>query len=183
MSGVTGARRVAVVPPAPALLRAYASLTDPVPDLRRAATEAVAWLGGDGEGQRGVRVLADDEQARRVGEELLGRASVDDARDVLVMANGSARRSEKAPGHLDPRAADFDARLGELLAAGDLAGVADLARTPAGPTGLADELLAAGLAAFALLDEEGVEVSEVEIDHAGDPFGVMYWVVRFQCGS
>lgn len=178
MSSSQRGRRIVVVPPAPALLRAYASLTDPLPDLRRAATAAVAWLDGDGDGD--VRVLAADDQARRVGEELLGRASVDDARDVLVMANGSACRSEKAPGHLDPRAADFDARLGALLDAGDLVGLAGIARDDAD---LADALLTSGLAAFALLAEEGIEVTRAEIDHAEDPFGVMYWVVRWQCGS
>lgn len=168
-------RRIVVVPPAPVLLGEYASLTDPVTELRRACEAAVAWLDGGGDGD--VRVLADDEQDRRVGEELLGRASVDAARDVLVMANGSARRSEKAPGHLDPRAADFDARVGDLLAAGDLAGLAAV------EPHLAQELLASGLAGFALLHDEGVEVTEVDIEHAEDPFGVMYWVVRLKCGS
>lgn len=171
MSTPVAPRRVVVVPPAPALLRAYASLSDPLPELRQAVRDAVAWLGTD------VRVLADDAQAREVGEELLGRTSGDDARDVLVLANGSARRSEKAPGHLDPRAADFDAHVGDLLAAGDLAGLAEV------DADLAHDLLATGLAGFALLHAEGVSVTDVKFDHAGDPFGVMYWVVRLQCGS
>lgn len=174
MNDVQRGRRVVVVPPAPALSRAYASLTDPLPELRRAVTDAVAWLDGD------VRVLADDDRARALADELLGRPGVDTGRDVLVMANGSARRSEKAPGHLDPRAAEFDAQLEALLAAGDLAGLAGVAEADAE---LAHALLACGLAGFALLHAEGVTVTNVEIDHAGDPFGVMYWVVRFQCGS
>lgn len=166
------ARRVVVVPAAPVLLAEHASLTDPVPELRRACHEAVAWLGSD------VRVLADGPQAERLAAELLGRPPSDDPdADVLVLANGSACRTEKAPGHLDPRAADFDCRVGELLAAGDVAGLAAL------DLGLADELLASGLAMFALLHEEGTEVSGVEIDHADDPFGVMYWVVRWLCES
>jgi len=36
-----------------------------------------------------------------------------------VVADGSARRTEKAPGHLDDRAEGFDAQVEKALAAGD----------------------------------------------------------------
>jgi hypothetical protein len=212
-------RRVVVAPPVPALLPAYASLTDPVADLRAACLAAVAWLGPD------VEVVADDEQARRVGAWLLGarggfetgagrppqppgggvgrppqppgggagrppqppedgagrppRPPGDEsvAPDLLVLANGSACRSEKAPGHLDERAGAFDAALGRALADGDLEALARL--DPA----LAEDLLAAGVAGLAGLAARGLRVAEAEVDHADDPFGVMYWVVRWQCES
>ncbi|QCX29050.1 hypothetical protein FC770_00215 [Nocardioides jishulii] len=164
-------RRIVVVPPVPALLEEYASLEDPVADLRSACTAAVAWL------DRRVRIVAADDLGRRVGESLTHRPSDDDAVDLLVLANGTACRSEKAPGHLDPRAADFDAHLGELLATGDVAGLAHV------DNDLAESLLTSGLEVFRTLEAEAIEVQSVEIDHAEDPFGVMYWVVRWQCAS
>lgn len=45
--------------------------------------------------------------------ELAGRTG------LLVVADGSARRTEKAPGHLDDRAEGFDAQVEKALAAGD----------------------------------------------------------------
>lgn len=162
-------RRVVVLPAAPVLLPESASLTDPVAELRAACVEAVAWLGDD------VEVIADDAQGVRIGEALLGRTSTTGGADVLVLANGSARRTEKAPGHLDDRAAGFDQQMGDLLARGDVTGLAQL------DTGLAAELLACGLDGFAQLADAGLEVNEVWTEHADDPFGVMYWVVRWQC--
>ena len=91
------------------------------------------------------------------------------------MANGSACRSERAPGHLDERAAAFDEELGAALAAGDTAALARL------DLALGDELLASGLRGLAGLS--GMRVAEATVDHADDPFGVMYWVVRWQCES
>ena len=168
----TRGRRVVVVPGAPVLLAEHASLLDPVAALRAACRDAVAWLGED------VRVLAEDAQGTRVALELLGRdgSQAPDA-DLLVVANGSARRTVRAPGYLDPRAADFDAHVGELLAAGDLPGLAAL------DLDLADELLCAGLGLFGSLAEAGLVVQGGHMNRAEDPFGVMYWVVRGQCAS
>lgn len=164
-------RRIAIVPGVPALLPAHASLTDPVADLRKACVAAVAWLDSD------VRVLADDALGLRVGEALLGHPSKPDATDLLVVANGSARRSEKAPGHLDERAAPYDEQLGALLARGDVDLLAAL--DPA----LGRDLLVAGTGVWEMLVAEEVDVQSVTTDYAEDPFGVMYWVVRWQCAS
>jgi aromatic ring-opening dioxygenase LigB subunit len=167
--------RIVVAPPAPALLPSYASLTDPVPELRAACRSAVGWLGPS------VRVLADDARAFHVGETLVGARSDYDARDLLVMANGSARRSEKAPGHLDPRAAGYDDWLRQLLRLGDLQGLASL------DVDEGEELLATGLRSLTVLARQladrGVSVREVQVDHDADPYGVQYWVVRWQCVS
>ena len=97
--------RVALVPGVLALLPEYAGIEDPVADLRAACVSAVAWLGSD------VEVLADP-QGVRVGRSLLGVAGVSTgSANVLVVGNGSARRTEKAPGHLDERSVAFDAAL------------------------------------------------------------------------
>jgi len=127
--------RVVIVPGVLALRPEYASIDDPVADLRKAVDEAIAWL-GDGK---------------------------------LVVANGSAKRTEKAPGHFDERAEAFDEALGAALRAGDLAGL-DLS--------LADELWAdvAGLDALA-----GLRATDVQVDYDDAPYGVQYWVVRWQC--
>lgn len=127
--------RVVIVPGVPALRPEYASIEDPLPDLRKAVHEATQWLGSG----------------------------------LLVVANGSAKLTEKAPGHFDDRAAAFDAALGAGLRAGDLSEV-DLS--------LADELWAdvAGLAALA-----GVRADEVQVDYDDAPYGVQYWVVRWEC--
>lgn len=166
--------RVVIAPPVPALLPAYSSVVDPVAELRAACRSAAAWLVEAG----GARVVADDGLGERVGRELLGGVETD-ARDqpagLLVMANGSARRTEKAPGHLDERAFGFDEALERALAAGDAAALADLDPV------LADDLLAAG--ARLLRDLAGLSVVEASLDYADDPFGVRYWVVRWQCAS
>lgn len=43
----------------------------------------------------------------------------DDAVALLVMGDGSARRSERAPGHFDPRAEPYDASVAAALASGE----------------------------------------------------------------
>ncbi|UMG91169.1 hypothetical protein [Nocardioides sp. TF02-7] len=56
-----------------------------------------------------------------------GATVVDDAETgVLVVGNGSAKRTEKAPGHLDERAEAFDAAVGAALLAPDPAALAAL---------------------------------------------------------
>ncbi len=171
--------RVAIVAPVLALLPEYAGREDPVAELRAAATSAVAWLV---DGADGVRIVAADVQAERVGTHLLessaphrvrARSQADDP--VLVLANGSAKRTEKAPGHLDDRAVAFDDALGAALAAGDASALAGLDLT------LAAELWASGIDGLASLG--GLSVEEAVVDYADDPYGVAYWVVRWTCAS
>ncbi|MQW78122.1 hypothetical protein GHK92_19830 [Nocardioides sp. dk4132] len=163
--------RIVLVPGTLALLPEHDSLVDPVPELRAACLAAVAWLGAPDE------VLADD-QGRRVADALLAAAGVTERapgveRAVLVVGNGSATRSEKAPGHLDDRALAFDVALGAALRRGDLSGL-DLS--------LADELWArlGGIPALVGLLEPGAEAS---VDHDAAPYGVQWWVMRWTCGS
>lgn len=190
------ALRVLVVPPVPLLLPAYAARTDPVPELRTACVEGTRWLleanpdrvhlvgdlPGEAELARGVRTSV----ARRVAEHLLAQAGFSGerveppdlaaARAVMVLANGSARRGEHAPGHLDPRAHGFDRALGDALAAPDPAALAAL------DTGLGADLLAAGLTGLAEVARAVAAGDPVraEVTYDADPFGVQYWVVRWE---
>ena len=90
---------------------------------------------------------------------------------LLVMADGSACRSLRAPGYLDPRAAGFDAALEEAVRAGDLGPLRDMDQT------LARDLLAASRVAWQVLAGAmpGRALSG-EIHYKEDPFGVFYLV-------
>lgn len=158
-----------LVPGVLALLPEYASLEDPVADLRDVCVSAVADLGPR------VRVVASGDAGAQVGAALVaaaGAAAVDAGETgVLVVGNGSAKRTEKAPGHLDERAQHFDAGLRAALT-GDVAalGLVDHA--------LADELWAdvGALVQLPALVPQGA-TAEVRYDDA--PLGVQYWVISW----
>jgi hypothetical protein len=90
---------------------------------------------------------------------------------VLAMGDGSARRTVKAPGYLDPAAGPFDAAVARALAAGDAAALAAL--DPAE----GERLLASGVppwrAVGALLAGREVR-ARLHLDVA--PYGVGYLV-------
>ena len=65
-----------------------------------------------------------------------GLRTLGDRVGLLVMADGSACRSLRAPGYLDPRAAPFDAAIAEAVRSGDLGSLRTMDH------GLARELLA-----------------------------------------
>lgn len=169
-------------PPAPADERAGGSLaphgidvTAGGPDGGLGLAHTVgAWL-LDEAGWTGSRVYVHEVHA----------SDLDDSA-VLVMADGSARRSERAPGHLDDRAEPFDATIAAALADGDadaLGGI-DLE--------LADSLLCAGAPAWrtvgdavsarlhategAPVDGSGVE-ARLHLDDA--PLGVGWFVAEW----
>ncbi|MFL6159793.1 MAG: hypothetical protein ACJ72D_27205 [Marmoricola sp.] len=165
------------VPSTPALLPQYASTVDPVAELRAAVGAAVSWLLEDGDATHVRGSLIGD----RIVQHLLGdrRArEIDDRTNRLVVANGSATRTEKAPGHLDERAAGFDAAIGAALRAGDPAGLAAI-----------DVALAAELWAMPDADvlrsvgRSAPQVLDVRVDYDDAPYGVQYWVVRWECAS
>ena len=163
--------RVVIVPSTLALLPEYASVDDPVADLRRAVTDAVAWLREEGS----ATVLCASPGGRRVAAHLLGNQQADGP-GILVVANGSATRTEKAPGFFDERAAAFDAAIGKALADGDPAALAGI------DLDLADELWALPDAdVLRLLAEQVGPVTDVQVDYDEDPYGVQYWVVRWLC--
>jgi len=158
--------RAILVPGVLALLPEYAGLEDPVADLRAACLEATAWLGRD------VTVLADP-QGERVADHLLSAVGIStspttETSSYLVVGNGSAMRTEKAPGHLDDRAHGFDEALGASLRAGRPDVDADLARE-----------LWASVAGIARIRELG-DLGAARVDYDADPFGVQYWVMRWE---
>jgi hypothetical protein len=99
-------------------------------------------------------------------------------RAVVVVADGSACRSERAPGHLDDRAEGFDTAIADLLARGDAAGLAGLSDD------LAVELMCGGLPAWrwtvAALADEAVTGAELRKHEA--PYGVGYFVALWSFG-
>jgi hypothetical protein len=93
---------------------------------------------------------------------------------LLVMADGSARRTEKAPGHLHPDAVAFDDALERALREGDAETLAttDLA--------MAEELWCQGAPGFRLLGEvaRGRRITP-SVTYADAPYGVAWWVARW----
>ncbi len=100
-------------------------------------------------------------------------------RPVLALADGSARRGEKAPGYLDERALPFDAAVGASLRTGDVATLCGL------DLALGAALLAEGAPVLqrlaACLADGASTVESAEVSYDDDPFGVQYWVARWQC--
>ncbi|MET7676599.1 hypothetical protein [Streptomyces seoulensis] len=93
---------------------------------------------------------------------------------LLVMGDGSASRTLKAPGYLDDRAAPFDAEAARALGAADLAALAAL------DAGLALELQSSGRAPWQVLAAaaEGAGLDGTLLyDEA--PYGVGYFVAAW----
>jgi hypothetical protein len=90
---------------------------------------------------------------------------------VLAMGDGSARRSVKAPGYLDPAAGPFDAAVARALATGDAAALAALDATEG------RRLLAAGVPVWRAVGAvlAGRDAT-ARLHHDDAPFGVGYLV-------
>lgn len=97
----------------------------------------------------------------------LGRAA------LLVVGDGSARRSEAAPGYVDPRAAGFDAAVGTALRTGAAATLRDL------DPGLGADLLAAGVPAWRVAGHAATGPYEAELLYDAAPYGVGYFVAAW----
>jgi hypothetical protein len=96
---------------------------------------------------------------------------------LLVMADGSAKRTTEAPGFFDERAEGFDAAIASALATGDAAALAGL------DLELGSELWAAGTPALKTLGQmtkDAVITPRLRCDTA--PFGVGYWVAEWVLG-
>jgi hypothetical protein len=96
----------------------------------------------------------------------------------LVIGDGAATHTEKAPGYLDERAGPFDDAVAAALAAADPAALAALDPV------LAAELWVAGRATWQVLagaTRDGTWTGELL--HSSRPFGVGYHVAVWQrCG-
>jgi hypothetical protein len=92
---------------------------------------------------------------------------------LLVLGDGSARRSASAPGYLDERADAFDAAIAAALAAGD----PERLRTD---VGLGDELLAAGPRTWnAAADVLAGARWDAELLYDAAPYGVGYFAAAW----
>jgi hypothetical protein len=154
-------------------------------------------------GARALEAVGHDEPTAgcvALGEKI---AASGDRVGLLIMADGSARRSPRAPGYLDGRAAPFDAAVECAVRDGDLDALLDI--DPA----LARELLAAGRPAWqvlagAVLGQHSAGAARgqlpagavrgqppartvrgqppaAEILYSDDPFGVAYLVAWIPC--
>lgn len=97
---------------------------------------------------------------------------------VLCMGDGSARRSERAPGWLDERAAPFDAAVSRALSAADTPALLAL------DIALARYLLVAGRAAWQALAGAAVDAGPMggwraRLTYDDAPFGVGYFVATW----
>jgi hypothetical protein len=158
---------------------------DSVPDLSMHAPAAYAGpsvlplalaIGAqllDAAGYSGPRVLASVAGSASPGACLeLGRdlAAVAPRAALLVMGDGSARRSAAAPGYLDERAEPFDAAAEQAFRDGDLSALKDL------DPDLASDLLASGRPAWQALAGALSPAPQAEILYSAAPFGVAYLV-------
>ncbi|MCU1593902.1 MAG: hypothetical protein JWO12_1294 [Frankiales bacterium] len=149
------------------------------PGWVKGTVDATAW------GARGERAPDPLPLALAVGSTLLGDRQhrllaagglelLGDDVGLLVVGDGSARRTEKAPGHLDPRAAGYDASVAAALAAGDPSLLGSLDQV------LGKDLLVGGLAAWCSAAVHAGEKrwdARVLLDDA--PYGVGYFVATW----
>lgn len=139
---------------ATSLLVAASLLAEPRPD-------AAYWAVADGLSQQECSSIGADACAAGGGR-------------LLLMADGSARRRDGAPGYIDSRAVPFDDHLAEVLAAGSASGLSDLDGQ------VAAELLVAGVAPWQIAAEVvGTGAVTAHLDLYSAPYGVGYFVARW----
>ncbi|MGY1753658.1 hypothetical protein [Blastococcus sp. SYSU D01042] len=123
-----------------------------------------AWLLGEA-GYAGTRLGTGPDDVAGLVRSLPGAVG------VLAMGDGSARRSIKAPGHLDPAAEPFDDAVATALAGGDAAALAALDAAEG------ERLLAAGVPVWRAVGTALADRPVVAHLHAATaPFGVGYLV-------
>jgi hypothetical protein len=94
---------------------------------------------------------------------------------VIAVGDGSACRTERAPGYLDDRAEAFDAGIADLLAHGDAVGLGAI------DAALATDLMCAGLPVWRWVSAAlgGDQVGSAELVTHVAPYGVGYFVARW----
>jgi hypothetical protein len=116
----------------------------------------------------GVAADTPPAECLRTGAELAATA---DRVGLLVMGDGSACRTEKAPGYLDPEAEPFDRAVAEALARADGGALRSL------DPDRARRLLAAGRAGWQVLaGAAGDRVRDAALLYSDAPYGVGYHV-------
>jgi len=113
-----------------------------------------------------------DFAADRAAVELLALAESERV-GLVVMGDGSARRSTTAPGYLDPRAEPFDAAVATALRNGDVEALASL------DEGLGADLLASGVPAWRAAAGVLTGGYDAELLYAEAPYGVGYFAAAW----
>jgi len=128
--------------------------------------------------ERGARRAQPDREAPGRSDAQPAALGAPPATALLVIGDGAATHTEKAPGYLDERAGPFDDAVAAALAAADPAALAAL--DPA----LAADLWAVGRAPWQVLAGATRDGTwEGELLHSSRPFGVGYHVAVWQrCG-
>lgn len=140
-----------------------------------AETASIAVLGTD-EGQEIAEYLLSQVPGGPTGSPTDLADEPADSTVLLVMGDGTAKRTEKAPGYIDDRAAGFDDQIREIFESGELAKLADLDEE------LGHNLWVAGIEPWRLV---GSWITESETSwqlkqfHFEDPYGVAYFVASF----
>ena len=117
----------------------------------------------------GVSPQSSNAECAALGQTLVGEQSL----AVLVVGDGSACRSDKAPGSLDPRAQEFDAEVVEALRLGDSARLARL------DSELAGELQVNGRAPWQVVAAMVDAPMASRVVASDDPYGVLYVVAQW----
>jgi hypothetical protein len=109
---------------------------------------------------------------------LAGDGARNAADDIAIIAvgDGSARRSERAPGHLDGRAQGFDDHVADCLASGDSAGLASIDPV------LAEALMCPSVAVWGWVASGVDRPVHAELLAHLAPYGVGYFVALWSDG-
>jgi hypothetical protein len=120
----------------------------------------------------GVSADSPAQRCLQLGQALAGRAG---RVAMLVMGDGSARRSVKGPGFLDERAEPFDATVAAALRSGDADGLAAL------DADLAADLLVAGRPSWQVLAGAAAPAAwNGTVAYDAAPYGVTYLVASWR---
>ena len=138
-----------------------------------------AWLVRDALGTDSRSVgcsVGPDDPAGRSGDLIKVAAGVDTV--LIVMGDGSARRSSAAPGYLDDRAEIFDTQVAAALRGGDSVALSAI------DAQIGAELLAAGVPAWhaAAVLLQGRQ-HDAQLLYADAPYGVGYFVAAWTAGG
>jgi aromatic ring-opening dioxygenase LigB subunit len=129
-------------------------------------------------GNRVLQAVGEGEPAGQCAQLGAALAAAGESAAMLVLGDGSARRSVAAPGHLDERAVPFDDEVVRAVRDGDLPALAAL------DPGLARELMVTGRPAWQVLcGALGPGRPVTEVLYTGAPFGVAYLVARIDPGG
>jgi hypothetical protein len=167
----------------PAAARADLSMyggPGPQPEIVAPLSVGLGALLLDWAGYRGERLMwsVGPDQPERTAAQIVAAAQITDVGPrvgLLVIADGSAKRTLKAPGYLDERAEPYDAQVRLALSTGDMAALRRL------DPDLARELMAPGWPALQVLAAAvGDDCPHATIHYDDAPFGVGYLVASLR---